>query len=226
LNNKILIGSIIATAILIGVSFTSVVGYRSVESDVKASLLFYIRSSRAIDEESEELSCAYVGKGDESNLLIPKRDDENNLFQNYIEIIQLMSDGTFNRFVGLIIKYLKKSYTTDDKNINGLVNSLRQLKYDSHTLSKSHIVDEKDIITMSDEECITIFGNFCFTIFKDRFCLTVFFDMPICIPGNIIGVIMAAVILMVIVFLLLEDFWTNGQTYCQIICFFTIGENC
>jgi len=37
MKKKIIIGSIIAVAILIGVSFTSVVGYRIVASDVKAS---------------------------------------------------------------------------------------------------------------------------------------------------------------------------------------------
>ena len=57
MNKKILIGSIIAVTILIGVSFTSVVGYRSVASDVKASPLFNIRTSRAIDEEEKGLRC-------------------------------------------------------------------------------------------------------------------------------------------------------------------------
>ena len=73
MNNKILIGSIIAISILIGVSFTSVVGYRSLTSDVKASPLFTIRTSRAIDEESEELRCEYVGKGLPILISLPKR---------------------------------------------------------------------------------------------------------------------------------------------------------
>ena len=42
MNNKILIGSIASVVILILVSFTSVVGYNSVESDVKVSPLFNI----------------------------------------------------------------------------------------------------------------------------------------------------------------------------------------
>jgi len=50
MNKKILLGSILSVAILILVSFTSVLGYNSVDSDVKASPLFNIRSSRAIDE--------------------------------------------------------------------------------------------------------------------------------------------------------------------------------
>jgi hypothetical protein len=42
MNKKILIDSIIAVEILVLVSFTSVVGYISVESDVKISPLFNI----------------------------------------------------------------------------------------------------------------------------------------------------------------------------------------
>ena len=71
MNKKILIGSILSVAILILVSFTSVVGYNSVDSDMKPSPLFNIRTSRAIDKESQDLSCEYVGKGEEINLLIP-----------------------------------------------------------------------------------------------------------------------------------------------------------
>jgi len=65
MNKKILIGSIIAVVILVLVSFTGVVGYQTTKSSTiaKASPLFTVRSSRAIDEESEDLSCDYIGKG-------------------------------------------------------------------------------------------------------------------------------------------------------------------
>jgi len=73
MNKKILIGSIIAVAILILVSFTSVVGYRRVESNVKDSPLFNIRSSRAVDKEGKDFTTDYVGKGEEINIPVPKR---------------------------------------------------------------------------------------------------------------------------------------------------------
>jgi hypothetical protein len=60
MNNKILTGSIIAVAILILVSFTSVVGYSSVESDGKSSPLFNVRSSRAIDKNGKVFTTDYV----------------------------------------------------------------------------------------------------------------------------------------------------------------------
>ena len=51
MEKRILIGSIIAVVILILLSFTSAIGYRSIESDVKVSPLFNIRSSKAIGKE-------------------------------------------------------------------------------------------------------------------------------------------------------------------------------
>jgi hypothetical protein len=90
---------------LIGVSFTSVVGYRGVASDVKASPLFNIRISRAIDEESEVLTCEYVGRGDDFYLLIPERDRKISLIQNFINKISKMDDTTFNRLMKRVLTY-------------------------------------------------------------------------------------------------------------------------
>ena len=84
--NKILIGSVIAVAILIGVSFTSVVGYNRVASDVKASPLFTVRSSRAIDEDSKDIACDYVGKGKPTLFTFPKRNDK-------MTLVEKVTDG-------------------------------------------------------------------------------------------------------------------------------------
>jgi hypothetical protein len=104
MNNKILIGSIIAVAILVIVSFTSVVGYNSVESDVKISPLFNIRSSRAVDEDGKDLTCDYVGKGEENVLSIPKRDTQQYMLGKLINMIGKMDDKTYDRFVQLVKK--------------------------------------------------------------------------------------------------------------------------
>ena len=107
MNKKILIGSIIATAILIGVSFTSVIGYRSVDSCIRASPLFNIRSPRAIYEESEDLSCEYVRKGDGINLLIP---DRQLLFQTVFNRISKMDDKTYFTTLNHIVILFKQQY--------------------------------------------------------------------------------------------------------------------
>jgi len=103
MNKKILIGSIIAGATLIGVSFTSVVGYISVASGVKISPLFNIRSSRAIDEASEDLCCEYVGKGEEINIPLPKLDYRKELLHMFIEKIIRMDEKAFDKFIGLAV---------------------------------------------------------------------------------------------------------------------------
>jgi len=61
MNKKILIGSIIAVAILVGVSLTSVVGYQSVESNFKESPLFNVRSNRAIEKDGSIVTYNYIG---------------------------------------------------------------------------------------------------------------------------------------------------------------------
>jgi hypothetical protein len=134
MNKKIHIGSIVAGAILIGVSFTSVVGYRGVASDVQASPLFNIRSSRAIDEESEELSCEYVGKGDYINLLILNRKDKTILLQNFIERICKMGDKTFNKYFGLIFSRIKQN-SIDEKKIVIVLNQLKNIQEINESIS-------------------------------------------------------------------------------------------
>ena len=127
MDNKILISSLIAVVILIGVSFTSVVGYKSVASDVKASPLFNIRSSRAIDEESTILSCEYVGKG--STLSFPKQDDRFILTHKFIDKISEMDEETFERFIAFIIYYLQKNNILDGSKLEKITWGIKLWKF-------------------------------------------------------------------------------------------------
>jgi hypothetical protein len=128
MNNKILIGSIIAVAVLIGVSFTSVVGYRSVESDIKVSPLFNIRSSRAIDEESEVLTCEYVGKGEEINIHLSSISKRTEQIQKVIKIIDKMDDKTFSNLVAQIINHLKNQEQMSEKEILDKLQALQHIR--------------------------------------------------------------------------------------------------
>jgi len=146
MNNKILIGSVIAVSVLVGVSFTSVVGYRSVDSNVKASPLFNIRSSRAIDEEIKNFSYEYVGKGKKSILSIPKRENDSEIILHFIEVICKMDDTTFNRFIGRVIKRLPQ-----ENSINEIVSMLKQLRNNPMKLKNSDIFQK----TGSDKQPYT-----------------------------------------------------------------------
>ncbi|UCF12301.1 MAG: hypothetical protein JSW06_09710 [Thermoplasmatales archaeon] len=102
MNKKILICSIISVIILILVSFTSVIGYRSISSDVKESPLFTVRTSRAINKESNDLRCYYFGKGEEYDLSIPKRDIETSRIQKVLDIISKMNDIEISNLLQVI----------------------------------------------------------------------------------------------------------------------------
>ena len=149
MNKKKLIGSIIAVAVLIGVSFTSVVGYRSVDSDVKASPLFNIRSSRAIDEENQGLVCEYVGKGEDINLLIPDRDAEIEKIRRIIEIIQELDDEPFKNIVDLIINRIQKNEFNDVKS-DDVILALNKLR-NHQDLTISNITNMAEMYTLKFE---------------------------------------------------------------------------
>jgi hypothetical protein len=74
MKRKVLIGSIISVAILISVSFVSVVGYQSVKvnENESSSPLFAFRTKRAIEKVSENKFISnFLGKGKESSISFP-----------------------------------------------------------------------------------------------------------------------------------------------------------
>ena len=144
MNKKILIGSIIAVAILIGVSFTSVVGYNSVTSDVKASPLFTIRTSRAIDRESKDLTCDYVGKGRGTVIPIPMRDNKNIQIHKVIKTIREMDETSLNRFMVLIINRMYDSNIYENKDKTEIINLFHYLK-DNPVVLEKYVGDFREI---------------------------------------------------------------------------------
>ena len=106
------LGSILAVAILIGVSFNSVVGYSSSKStSVRASPLYSIRSNRAIENGEDVTTCDFVGKGKEITIPFPEN--------NYI------------------LEVIKKLRQMDKKEIKELNNYLRKHKI-VNNLVKNH----------------------------------------------------------------------------------------
>ena len=114
MNNKILIGSIIAVVILLLVSFTGVVGYQTTKSSTiaRASPLFSIRTKRAIDEESKDLTCDYVGKG--NTMSFPARNSRTALYQKVMDRISRMDDNVFNKFIELVVYRIRQDETVKD----------------------------------------------------------------------------------------------------------------
>ncbi len=130
MNNKILIESIIAVAILILMSFTGVVGYQTTKSSTiaRASPLFTVRSSRAIDKESRDIACDYVGKDKGSTISLPTYTSRNTQLQKIIDVISKMDDTIFKGFLNLIINQIQKDDEQEDVNINEIINTVYQVR--------------------------------------------------------------------------------------------------
>jgi hypothetical protein len=69
---------------------------------VKSSPLFNIRSSRAINQDGKGFTIDYVGKGEESGLTVPNRDNQQYMLDNLINMIRKMDDKTYDRFIEVV----------------------------------------------------------------------------------------------------------------------------
>ncbi len=170
MNNKILIGSIIAVAVLIGVSFTSVVGYRSVDSDVKASPLFNIRSSKAIDKESKDLSCEYVGDGEVINLSIPTRDNAREQVEKIIKIIRKIDDKAFRLFIQIALKEMNRNNILSKEITQVQLQTLYNIKNNPDDLIVYLNILERD---KSDPPTGWIRADECCGTFNNEICLLI-----------------------------------------------------
>jgi hypothetical protein len=117
MKKKILIGSIVAVVILVLVSFTGVVGYQTTTSSTiaRASPLFNIRTSRAIDEENKNtLKTNYIGKQNKVVIpfLIPTRAT---MIKTIIERIKEIDDSTFNQLLLYVIYESDTDFTESGK---------------------------------------------------------------------------------------------------------------
>ena len=149
MNKKILIGSIIAVAILVLVSFTGVVGYQTTKSSTiaRASPLFTVRSSRAIDEESKGLNCDYVGKGEEHNIFLSPRISKVELLDKLANIISKMDDKSFDRFAKIVITNINQNNKINDVEVSNeeIAVMLSQLR-DNPEVIKNNLmmIDDKE----------------------------------------------------------------------------------
>jgi len=151
MDKKLLIcGSSIAVVVLVLASFSPVVGYNSVESSAKESPLFNIRTKRAIDEESETLTCNYLRKG--QLMSFPSRNSKIIEKQKLMEYIKSMDDKAFNSFVAKVITFARRDTSIGEKDINEVILSLQQLRA-KQKIQKDSLVDNNVLV----EEDLPIF---------------------------------------------------------------------
>ena len=121
----LVIGCVCVVVVLIGVSFTSVVGYSSIKTKMLESPLYTLRTNRAIDNGEDVTTCDFLGKGRQSTISIPTI---NTKIAKVIEGIREMNDDLFSKFITQFIKYVKNENKFDDTNINQIVEALYQLR--------------------------------------------------------------------------------------------------
>jgi hypothetical protein len=173
MKNKIIFGSILAVAILLGVSLTSVVGYQSVDSNFKASPLFNVRSNRAIEKDSNDVSYDYIGKG----IAIPFPYKENTAIkiQRIIEEIIDIDRASNKKFVDLIINTHQQEKQFN-KNVYETINYLKQLnKIPVEIFEDSNI--DPPTMTPSIYDCCTFYweGGCLLSIYSPLNCF--FYDL-------------------------------------------------
>jgi len=115
MNIKVVVGSILAAAVLIVVSFVSVVGYQTVQTQYHDaySPLFAVRTGRATQQTSDGVVSAFLGKGSQTNLFPSVGTPRGELIQTAIKFFRehpaLLSKlvenlDTYPYIVGLLSK--------------------------------------------------------------------------------------------------------------------------
>jgi len=151
MNKNILIGSVIVVAILVGVSLTSVVGYQSVEYSLKESPLFNVRSGRAIEKGSNEVTCDYVGKGIETNLNVPELNNRIDKIDALITAIKMMDDKSLKIFANYIALQLKQSHEFQAYTSEDIFQTLMQLKENPDIII--HQIEQQEDSRMMSNIC-------------------------------------------------------------------------
>ncbi len=136
MNNKILLGSIIAVVILVLVSFTGVVGFQSVKSSsiARASPLFSVRSKRAIGQEQKDITTDYLGHGEETDIQFSSRIERAEQVQKAVNIISKMSDRAFSNLVARIILNLKNREQMTDKEISNALKDIQHIRENPNSM--------------------------------------------------------------------------------------------
>ena len=162
MKKKLLIcGSSIAIVVLVLASFSPIVGYKSVETNVKNSPLFIVRSKRAINEESETLICNYLKKG--QLMPFPPRNNKIETVLNVIDSIAKMDDETFEEFIVSFVDYIEKDNRFTDFSPDEIRETLYLLR-DSDKLIpifNARTENEYRTIATCTPDCQTFFPTGC-----------------------------------------------------------------
>jgi hypothetical protein len=112
MRKKIAAVSVLMVAILVLVSFSSVVGYQSTKNSFRDSPLFSIRANRA-NMIQGAIKSNYLRANFDSDIFIPKRDNRINLVKELIDKIIEMDDETYNDFFSIVKNKFQNEQITE-----------------------------------------------------------------------------------------------------------------
>ena len=147
MDKKILVGSIAAAVILVLISFNPVVGYRTVESSVKDSPLFSVRTKRAINEENDSLTFDYVGKENGYSIPIPIRTDWNRLSEELFDIVSTMDGKELERLKNLIFYEVADDKRIKNDNLVAIFSLVDQLEQLPASENNNIIIENHELDT-------------------------------------------------------------------------------
>ena len=169
MNKKILIGSIISITVLIGISFTSVVGYQSTSKTVaEISPLFNVISNRAIEKDGSIVTYNYVGQGEDAGISIPKRTGLNLLINGLRNIFNQMDNDQLKQLKKLALKQsdINKNGQMAWKKWDDLENFFKQ----NNSINDENFAEFERIMQNNKEVFKDIIANPPITIIPDDSC--------------------------------------------------------
>jgi hypothetical protein len=194
----LILGSILTIVILIGVSFSSVVGYSNNTSYSIESPLYNVRSNRAIENGEDLTICNFVGKGKGLTIPISEWDNSITLKQQILDKIKGMDRKSQNKLNKLVVSIINNLKVKPGINIEHILDI-----YNNENLSASS--------TYENSQCLLI--RIIYAILT--------------ILGSIVaGIFTIFLFITVIIGCIGPTFWcpTDIQTMCHTACFDTNCE--
>lgn len=177
--NLLICGSAIAVVILVLASFSPVVGSNTVKSSLKDSPLFNIRTSRAIDQDIEGLTCRYVGKGKFYSFLLPKRNNQIEKLSKAIDVMSKIDYNSFNNFVAQVMHHLQYQNEFIEIETSEIVQTFHYIRANpdaiKHVATQEVVGDDTDDCTRAYPGCFIVYFILLFLAWLYYSILTHFF---------------------------------------------------
>jgi hypothetical protein len=185
---------ICAVVLLVIASLSNVVGYQSVKSTaVNDSPLFQTMTQRATSQEQNLITSHYLGRGKQSNLHFPVRDNTTEQIKKAAELIGNMDDATFARFTNLCIQQAWQDSTLSKLHSNEILLALRLLRTNPEMIINAYTERNTQNFTVSEARTVCNWVPGCLLLFSYWFVIFIF-TIVLFIVGVILFILLYLII--------------------------------